>query len=64
MNDLGDFNINTGTERADYEFCVIPQGSAARNINGSILYFAKFRGLRIAGWNSSFAARLGSMLVV
>ena len=47
---LGDFNATTGTSRADYEACVGPHGSGARDESSLfMLDFAKSRGLRIAG---------------
>ena len=47
---LGDFNATTGTSRDDYEACVGPHGSGARDESSLfMLDFAKSRGLRIAG---------------
>ena len=47
---LGDFNAETGSDRAGYESCVGPHGFGTRNENSQFLLdFAKSRGLWIGG---------------
>ena len=47
---LGDFNAETGSDRAGYESCLGPHGFGAQNGNSQLLLeFAKSRGLLIGG---------------